>query len=913
MLGRGVKIKTMYSSNRQPIMAFWTLALLAISMLWGASAYAFTPAGTVIKNLATVTYQDSLGNSYTAQSNESSVTVAEVFSARLEKDGQTKDGAPGQIVYFPHQLINDGNTQDRFQLEATNSHDLSEVKVYLDTNGNGQPDDNEPEIKLDEYLKVAAGTTANLVVSARVPGTAQTNDKYTLLMNVAAPNNSSFGGANQATNTNTITVTTGPVIVASKQVVKHIPAEFGSDGNPKANTGSVTYRIKITNNGSLLDEGGIYDFLPHLLDLSSIENPEGQDARLSGFVTNIDKPANIEIPYFPHHAKALYMDLKNLDTGATVAFEFTATYPDKDVDGNSLTFYANALLQNKAFVTFGDKVSETNLVSTTLPQFYGVEAGENKTLPEEPAGGIAEFTNTIVNLGNGADTFNLTFSNHSFPEGTVLSLWDSTGKTPLNDTNGDGTVDTGTLGKDGKITIMVKAQLPVGGKDTPSTVTLTVTSAGDATFSDSVINTLEKITKERIDLANYKVEQDGSDVEINFPAGSEITIEKLFGIDDAHPTTAGAISTISLKPGKVAKFGLYIANESATASSFSLSSEIDKNPGWKVTYIHKGIFENNNTDDGKELIRATDRPITSTPSLPGNSFMKVIAQVEIPADVSNAKAGDYNITFTINSNIHSLSNSTTNKITIKKDLLLEFGPGGANQVEAGGITFYDHVLKNLSNTNLEVRFPAVTPPSGWIYLIYTRDATNELSAAPVSGPMTLTPGETKNIAVKVFAPANAPAGYVFNLTLGAEGKSGETVMEKVFLTNSTTVIKGQVVLTKKVAKKGSSDFQTQLKDVKPGETVIWQVNAVVQGSADAHNVVITDAAPPFTQLTSATSKSAKAGNPTITEGEGVAVVNENNSITFYVGKGATATSGGTLSPGQHVTVTFEVTLDQSNP
>lgn len=66
----------MYRCTKQNRMAVWLFALLA--MLFGtvSAQAAITPAGTVIKNLATVTYQDSLGNEYSAQSNESVVTVA---------------------------------------------------------------------------------------------------------------------------------------------------------------------------------------------------------------------------------------------------------------------------------------------------------------------------------------------------------------------------------------------------------------------------------------------------------------------------------------------------------------------------------------------------------------------------------------------------------------------------------------------------------------------------------------------------------------------------------------------------------------------------------------------------------------------------------------------------------------------
>jgi len=75
-------------------------ASLAVGSLagFGAQALALTAAGTIIKNLATVTYKDQNGNSFSALSNESIVTVAPVYSATIEND-VSMVGAPGQTIF----------------------------------------------------------------------------------------------------------------------------------------------------------------------------------------------------------------------------------------------------------------------------------------------------------------------------------------------------------------------------------------------------------------------------------------------------------------------------------------------------------------------------------------------------------------------------------------------------------------------------------------------------------------------------------------------------------------------------------------------------------------------------------------------------------------------------------------------
>ncbi len=50
------------------------------------AATSSTLAGTEIKNLASVSYEDTFGNPYQADSNEAVVTVAQIYGATLEAD-----------------------------------------------------------------------------------------------------------------------------------------------------------------------------------------------------------------------------------------------------------------------------------------------------------------------------------------------------------------------------------------------------------------------------------------------------------------------------------------------------------------------------------------------------------------------------------------------------------------------------------------------------------------------------------------------------------------------------------------------------------------------------------------------------------------------------------------------------------
>jgi len=242
--------------KRKPL-ARWVAFALAATTVAGVVQAAAPLAGTEIKNLATVSYEDENGNKYTAQSNEAVITVKEQYRATLEND-KSLTAAPGQTVYFSHTLVNEGNVADTYALTT----DIAiGVKIYKDTNGNGQPDAGEPEIT---SMTLAAGETGHIVVSYAVPQTAVEGDVTTVVL--TAQSSSTDGivedagdnfdaeatgesapdangnitplGDDSATNHDKVTVTNGPVLVLNKESVVDTTAK------------TITYTLTVRNIGS---------------------------------------------------------------------------------------------------------------------------------------------------------------------------------------------------------------------------------------------------------------------------------------------------------------------------------------------------------------------------------------------------------------------------------------------------------------------------------------------------------------------------------------------------------------------------------------------------------------------------------------------------------------------------------------
>ncbi|HXN14891.1 MAG TPA: SdrD B-like domain-containing protein, partial [Usitatibacter sp.] len=95
-------------------------------------------------------------------------------------------------------------------------------------------------------------------------------------------------------------------------------------------------------------------------------------------------------------------------------------------------------------------------------------------------GATVDFTNVLTNRGDAADTFDITLGASTFPAGTTFALFKGDGVTPLADTDGDGTPDTGALAPGASYTIVVRVRIPESAPPAAYKVTKTARSARSA-------------------------------------------------------------------------------------------------------------------------------------------------------------------------------------------------------------------------------------------------------------------------------------------------------------------------------------------------------------------------------------------------------------------------------------------------
>ena len=189
---------------------FGVLLLFLLSTLFSLPSHAVTQAGTRIVNQAEATYFDSAsGHVITVLSNYAAIVVAP-YIAHEQNQNTRQYALVGQPVYFPHTIINTGNIADAYKLAAENQSgdngDLTNLKIYLDENGDGQVNPGEP--LLTQTKTLLPGEQIKVVVVGMVPAGAKDGDQFIVNLTSTSLRNDKA----QKLNIDTVTIGEGAVM-----------------------------------------------------------------------------------------------------------------------------------------------------------------------------------------------------------------------------------------------------------------------------------------------------------------------------------------------------------------------------------------------------------------------------------------------------------------------------------------------------------------------------------------------------------------------------------------------------------------------------------------------------------------------------------------------------------------------------
>jgi uncharacterized repeat protein (TIGR01451 family) len=528
-----------------------------------------------------------------------------------------------------------------------------------------------------------------------------------------------------------------------------------------------------------------------------------------------------------------------------------------------------------------------NTVQFNVAQMPGVSL-TGQTIASVSQGGTAVFTNVVQNTGNGSDTFDITVTNSTFPPGTTFTLYQSDGNTPLVDSTGNGTPDTGPRAAGASYNVILKAALPTGasGIGVNYTVQITATSSSSPSTNASANDVLTTVTSSTVDLSN----------------GAS-------GGAGLGPEVAPVVSTAA-NPGATTRFTLQVANTSAVSDSYNLTystnaafSTATLPAGWSVVFR-----------DGSGAI------ITSTGLVPSGSNRVVYADVTAGP---GAAPGPVSIFFRTVSPTSGATDILHDAVVVNTVRNLSLAPPNTAQVFPGSAVVYSHLLVNNGNV-LEgdgvvsaTTLGLANSISGWSSVVYydannsgTVDAgdsvvtnLNFISA----GALGLAPGESIRLLVQVFAPPGAPLGAVNSTTLTATTANGTHLTAAppaVAVNDSSTVISGDVRIVKEQAidadTNGVPDTVYSTTDITtgalPGKAIRYRITVTNIGAAPATGVRVFDSTPTYTVYTAVAPAATTVGSVVTVPANGTA--------------GALEFDLGTLNPGASAVITFGVLITQ---
>ncbi len=901
-----------------------TLALLAVLVfcsLVATRSLAATQAGTVIVNQASASYRDTLGVRRIATSNVVETVIRQVAAFELTSD-QSKPGTAGQQLFFTHTLINTGNGPDSFVLAVSNgaadNYDLTNLAIYKDDDRDGQPDSYIP---ISTSYLLESGESQSLVIGGGIPvGTANDGSAFVVLNAF-----SQFNNAVIAVNTDTVTVTDAAVVELTKSI---------SSLQGASPSGPFTVTVHYRNTGAVeATDVTLIDALPQGMTYQPTTGRWSESG--STVLTDTDpNDAQLGIKYCAYDVSCAGLPEANSDSDSLSSNQVTAIIANVPPGASGYVEFQvsidNGLLSSVLFNTAeieyttgggligrinsnpvpfkvvqsaGVVINGSNVVSvdgtdeprelidsvfgagSNLPECqlsnpdpdgdgYGWENSAQCIVYNLQSGNTVYFKNTVWNVGNATDTFDITTAVSTFPVGTLFRILQADGQTPLLDTTGNGIVDTGPLAVGSSYEIVLQVLLPAGTTGDNGgaffEVSTIASSADSASVSNSMLNRLRNITAGSIDITN--VAEVGSSQAIGVGPGPE----------------AAPVSSVGVVPGETVAVDLFVNNTSSFPMDFDLSAS-----------IHSDFLSIELPDQWQlQFTLADNSVVVNTGVIAPGEFVLVQASLTVPAQATPQAVSIY---FKAENDRYAVADIKHDQVIIAGQESVFLGINQEAQTQAGGTHVYSHSLVNSGTTdvnNIALSVADSLASEGWSSLIYEdTDGDGALSAADITiGVTQLQAGESKTLFVKVFAPGTA-ADSESNFSL----LSASWGTESLSVTDITNISSGEISVTKEQALDNGCDgaldsaYTKSAFSVEPGNNCVrYRLTAINSGSQAVMNVVVADATPTFTSyFGSAVCSQANCSLAEPTGGD----------------QGDIVASLPTLASGESVVVEFMVRID----
>lgn len=360
-----------------------------------AGAQSATAAGTVIPNTASASYALPQGPApLSSQANTVSTTVLGVCRNSVTVTGTPGTLLPGETGQFAFKVSNAGNGENALNLSAALSSDVGSVKVYRDSNGNGQLDSGEEEIS---SLKLAAGASQSVVVVSSTAKEAAAGD-YTLTLTA------SCGSGDATVATTPLKLGNLPKLSVSKSFDKKVikPGD------------TTTVTISARNAGGNSREVILTDPLQSLSALGLVFDGSAQASAGSlEYSTDGGASWSATSPAQPETVTALRLRASQLALNESLTLSFRMKALEK-ADGSSFENVVTLLSgaeSGKARATVDVHYTPgVALGPKGNPQAAENTPADTQTVDFSAVGQSQCFDHTLLNSGDAQDTYKLTLS-----------------------------------------------------------------------------------------------------------------------------------------------------------------------------------------------------------------------------------------------------------------------------------------------------------------------------------------------------------------------------------------------------------------------------------------------------------------------------------------------------------------------
>ncbi len=754
---------------------------LAVLALAAPPALAGPAAGTLIQNTATGAGSAG-GSPVTASSNVVTVTVGAPVApppplppplpttgVALAANGGATTTA-GRTVYLPHVLTNTGSVADSFTLVASDAGGafaFASIAIYADADVDGRPDG---AAALAGPVALAAGASMHFVVALAVPADAPARRSARALVRAVGA-----AAGDAASNTDTVSTIEQGVLDCALVYKSLSPTRGASPGGP------VTVRLSYSPCDKARSRLRVRDLLPAGMTYvpgsgrwsgtgaAALTDDVQGDDRQGGGTTQVAYDFGVS------ERGAVTANVYDLAAGAGGALTFQVT-----IDAG---LAVDTVIANTAAYVFYDPSGTYLGEHLTEPATYQVTGSVDvvltgERLPVAQPGATASFTNVLTNRGSLAERFDITVGSSTFPDGTAFALFQPDGVTPLADTDGNGTPDTGLLAPGASYRIVLKARIPATAAPGAYKVTKTATAASAPMLGASA--------------------------------------------DDAVDTIASKCAVV-LDPDQQARVGLgqhvtyvhYLTNRGncseAVQAMVDYLGDSEAAKGWTSSAYLDHLVSGGGSLPG--AVDPTDTPVRAgwTRTLAPGESLRVLVDVTAPAEMKSAAAKQ-----AVASNMTTLvlTGTGSGALTVRDTTLVEDDPGAIGPDDAirnftderyavptiwaviGGNLWLraDASSCNASAAAVESRTVVITGPGG------ERETAAAVETDPASGVF-LVPALAVRPAPAVAGDGvlQGNAGDVFDVSLEGCGRTIRTVVtlmaptSVVFDSRSNAPVSGALV------------------------------------------------------------------------------------------------------------------------